>query len=89
MLVELYGIQTLMCGLILEGTNGDEQSDLPPFSSPHTVLRVLFDSGLYIISCELVRYFTVSLENEELVNKIIIRLNSCTPHGVGGSSECH
>lgn len=78
-----------MCGLILEGTNGDEQSDPPPFSSPHTLLRVLFDSGLYIISCELVRYFTASLENEELVNKMVIGLNSCTPRGVGGSSECH
>lgn len=87
--MEVYGIQTLMCGLILEGTNGDEQSDPPPFSSPRTLLRVLFDSGLYMISCELVRYITASLENEELVNKITIRVNSCPPQGVGGSSECH
>lgn len=50
----------------------------------------LSDSGLYIISCELVRYFTASLKKEEVVNKIIIRLKSCaTPPGVGCSSECH
>lgn len=42
----------------------------------------LSDSGLYIISCELVRHFTASLEKEEVVNKIIIRLKSCaTPRG--------
>lgn len=60
-------------------------------SLPHVYsCECLSDSGLYIISCELVRHFTASLEKEEVVNKIIIRLKSCaTPPGVGCSSECH
>lgn len=79
MLVEACGIQTLICGLNLEGTNGDEQYDPLAFSSPHMLLS---DSGLYIISCELVRHFAASLEKEEVVNKIIIRPKSCaTPRG--------
>jgi len=67
-LVEVCGIQTLICGLNLEGTNGGEQYDPLPFSSPHVLLRVFVDSGLYVISCELVRHFTASLEKEEVVN---------------------
>lgn len=59
---------------------------LSPF--PHVYsCESLSDSGLYVISCELVRHFTASLEKEEVVN---IRLKSCAaPPGVGCSSECH
>lgn len=70
-LVEVCGIQRLICRLNLEGTNGDEQYDPLPFSSPQIFCEFLSDSGLYIISCQLVRHFTASLEKEEVVNKIL------------------
>lgn len=41
-------------------------------SLPHIYsCEFLSDSGLYIISCELVRHFTASLEKEEVVNKLL------------------
>lgn len=69
--MEVCGIQTLICRPNLEGTNGDEQYDPLPFSSPQIFCEFLSDSGLYIISCELVRHFTASLEKEEVVNRIL------------------
>lgn len=85
--MEVCEIQTLICGLNLEEMNSVILSP----SLPHIrSCEFLSDSGLYIISCELVRHFTASLENEEVVNKIIIRPKSCAiPPGVGCSSECH
>lgn len=67
-------------------SRGDRWRRTVPILSP-SLPRIyscefLSDSGLYIISCELVRHFTASLEKEEVVNKIIIRLKSCaTPRG--------
>lgn len=78
----------ILGGLNLEGTNRHEQFSPLSFSSPHT-LASLSDSGLYIISSELVGHFTASLENEWGANKITIRLKSCaTPPRVGCSSDC-